>query len=154
MGEFVSGASVWWLTAFLFTRVEAFGTESMVACHEMLARVDRSISVSAPGPADTRMLAGLPTRLVQMIELDVVMAVTCIDNDTLMEMTGASSARKGYGNSPVTPYRDAERAPDTKRLPPSPSLPTPTLPRLPTPSLPHEEADPPRLMTVPLRVLE
>lgn len=114
MGE--PAFATWWLVVFLATRIEAFGTESMISCHDMMAVVDNG---------STTGLEVLPQRLRQMLELDVVQAVTCLDGLTMVEMMSPDAPRLGYGKSPVIPHRDGQHAPRLRPLP----TPTPQPPR-------------------------
>lgn len=146
MGEPAIGT--WWLVAFLFTRVEAFSQESMVGCHELLARMDAATQVSSASSTThrartTELLAPLPLRLREMIELDVVVAVTCIDGETLAEMTGAKAVQRGYSRLPTTPYRDGDR---------ELARPLPRLPAPPREALPHDPVENEGLMKIPFNL--
>lgn len=93
----------WFIVALLATRMEAFemgtGDEAYTRCRGTLAAFEKQETVV------------LPKRLVDMLELDVVVALTCIDGETVVGLMAGT-----WGKTPTT-REDLDR--------PLPRLPSP-----------------------------
>lgn len=93
----------WWLVAILMTRFEAFdigahGDHALEKCDQIAQRIERNDFSDAP------------PRLKVMLDLNVVLAITCIDDETV-----AQFARGNFGRHPLEtpPDSDTNSVPET-----------------------------------------
>lgn len=116
----------WFIVALLATRMEAFevgtGEAAHIKCRNTLHSFEKQERVA------------LPKRLAEMLDLDVVEALTCIDGDTV---TGLMSGK--WGRVPVTREDINKSLPKLLSPPPAKAQGTPDI-VFRTPQ-PHNQSD-------------